>query len=63
MALTPTERPNSTQIASLDELLAGLSTSYKIPQKNILTHRQVATSSKYGRGRKSDPFGLDFEKI
>lgn len=63
VASRETSIPNEKQNKALETLLSWLSTTYKIPQKNILTHQQVATSRRYGRGRKSDLFGLDFKKI
>jgi N-acetylmuramoyl-L-alanine amidase len=47
------------QKSALAKLVAWLSTSYKIPQKNIVSHMQIAASKLYGRWRKMDLFNID----
>ena len=54
---------NDAQLKSLETLVYGLSTSYKIPQSNILTHQQSAANNTLWRGRKSDGCQFDFEDI
>lgn len=62
VASTETSKPNEAQYKALEKLITGLSTHYKIAQKNIITHQQIATS-KRGRGRKADIYWFQREKI
>jgi len=54
------------QYKTLTDLLATLSSTYKIPEKNILTHSMVAVTWRNGvkmRWRKEDPRGFDYKKV
>jgi len=50
------------QYKAVRRLIHWLGAEYGVQAKNVLTHRQVAYSE-YGRGRKGDPYGLDWSRL
>ncbi len=61
-------RWTNEQYVSIKKLVHELSSKYHIPVRNILSHQQVAANydssiKQYRRGRKPDPFFIDWEKL
>ena len=56
------EKWNKKQYEAVKKLVEALGEEYGLQKKDVLAHSQVA-ASKWGRGRKSDPYGLDFSKL
>lgn len=55
---------NKKQYTAINKLVHWLSATYKISASGILTHSQVAVGeSGKTRGRKGDPYGLDWGKL
>lgn len=50
------------QYKALKSLVGQLGSEFSICKKNVVTHSMIATS-KFGRGRKSDPPSFDFSRI
>lgn len=59
----PNWKPNEKQYKAMKELIGRLGSHHKIINTNVLTHGQVASSKRYGRGRKVDLLWFDFERI
>jgi hypothetical protein len=51
------------QYAGVKKLVEALGEKYELQQKDVLAHWQVACNSSNERGRKSDPYGLDYSRL
>lgn len=56
------ERWNAKEYEAVKKLISYLGWKYKIHKKDVLTHSQVAFSSVW-RGRKQDPYYVDWRKL
>lgn len=61
----PGEEWNDEQYEAVKKLTHWLGSEYGIKKRNVLMHNQVAFATKWGiaRGRKPDPYGVDWEKL
>jgi len=63
VANKPGEPWTPKQYEAMKKLVHYLGVKYEIPQKNVLTHYQVA-KSEFGRGRKVDPYyRIDWDRL
>jgi N-acetyl-anhydromuramyl-L-alanine amidase AmpD len=62
VAGVPGEGWGKPQYLAVKKLVHWLGKVYHIQAKNVLAHRQVAYS-RFGRGRKGDPYGLDWAQL